>query len=217
MFLWICTLSFLYNGRSQQKTSLDINECQLLRPLEQSAQRGDSYWTYFEYKGKRWTQKNCWPSCSHVIRSFTLFSSVILSISLYPWWPCLSLCDYFFFLIFVEKVEKRKHLIKTSGKTDVSDESNFNLPHCMSICLWHRAIVGYIREVKIAYEKGLWITFTRRPCLFRQQIYSFCATWFFYMHLMINTVSNGILNFLMIVLVVILFLCSTFTSIWVFP
>lgn len=102
LFLWICTLFYLsfFCGKSQQKISLDINECQLLRPLEQSAHRSDSYWIYFEYRGKRWTQKNCWPSCSHVIRSFTLFPSVILSISLYPWWPCLSLCDYFFFFSF---------------------------------------------------------------------------------------------------------------------
>lgn len=129
LFLWICTLSFLFCGRSQQKISLDINECQLLCPLEQSAHRDDSYWIYFKYKGKRWTQKNCWPSRSHVIRSFVPlcypmhFVLPLMAVSVFVW-----LCD-------------------------VSYEINFNLPHSMSICLWHRAIVGYIREVKIAAVK----------------------------------------------------------------
>lgn len=69
-----------------------------------------------------------------------------------PRWPRLSLCDC------------------------VTSEINFNLPHSMSICLWHRAIVGYIREVKIAAVKKAYESHSHESRLFRQRISSFYAT-----------------------------------------
>lgn len=46
----------------------------------------------------------------------------------------------------------------------------------MSICLWHRAIVGYIREVKIAAVKKAYESHSHESRLFRQRISSFYAT-----------------------------------------